>query len=340
MILFFTVPTEGYIRHEITSFKDAAASMMKSHGDTLIWSPVTDSGSWSRKPTMACRNRTIEDMLNTIATRYLSMDYDCIPFRDEQPDMVGLGYMLDDLERDDVDVVFGWSLIHRPRENDLVPCVLAPQGQPTVHTPNPRPDQWPLDFVSPYSDEPLTELKGGAVGSHCFMVKREVFLAMKAAGRLYFDDVHDRDPDSDRYGGRIQGHDVSFCQLAQDLGFRVWLDNRIFWGHMKDVDLRWIHDLVRGFTRRIDAHQSVALKAYPDSPAWVTLRIAEEEARGKSPQWYSKADPWEAYDGVDVLVFEAHDSPAFKAYFDQLVIKPGEFPLRAEFVGEGVVVTL
>ncbi len=337
MILFFTVPTTGYYRHEITSFRDAAKSALRARGDTLIWSPVTD------RSTMACRNRGIEDCLSTPAEYYLSMDSDCKPFRDGQPDVTGLGYMLEALQRDDVDIVFGWSLILREAMNDMVPCVLAPRGEPTARTPNPRPDQWPVDLITPYLAEPLHELKGNAaVGSHCFMAKRRVFEGMRATGRLYFDDVHERDPSSPRYGGRIRGHDVQFCALAQDLGYRVWVDNRVFWGHMKDVDLKWVHDLVLGLSQRIAAHESVALAADPHYPAWMTLRQAEERDRGRTTLRVLDVDadilegiPFEEY---DVLLFESAESDTFKAFMDTL--PPERLPIQAESVGDGVVVTL
>jgi hypothetical protein len=335
LILFFTSPTEGYIRHEIMSFKDSAAALMRARGDTLIWSPVTDCS------TMACRNRGIEDMLKTPAGLYLSMDSDCKPFRDGAPDMLGLGYMLEALKRDDVDIVFGWSLILREAMGDLVPCVLRPKGSDKS-----QPERWPVDLVTPYLSEPLTEIKGGAVGSHCFMAKRRVFEGMRSAGRLYFDDVHERDPESPKYGGRIQGHDVSFCCLAQDLGYRVWVDNRVFWGHMKTVDLKWVHDIVLGLSQRIAAHESVALEADPGTPAWMTLRRAEERARGHAVCMYRDGQGFprnigESHEGdaeVIVYLFEKSDGDAFKAFMDSL--PPERLPVQAESVGGGVVVTL
>lgn len=333
MILYLSVPHDGYYRPEITQFRDATSAWLKSRGDTLIWDPVRD------RPTMACRNNQIRRFLETPATVFLTMDWDCNPFRNGIPDIDGLSWMLDSMKKPEIDVVYGWTLIYTGEH--MVPCVMKQTVGRGV---------WPLDFAMPYEKEPLHDLQGGAVGSHCFMAKRKVFLGMIAPGKLWFDDVHERDPESPKYGGRIQGHDVSFCRQAQDRGFRLWLDNRILWGHMKEVDLRWVHDLVRELTRRIDAHQTVALDFDPDTAAWVTLRRAEEHDKGSAvcvyrgqyqppgrdnspiPGWRGSRDP---EDEPLTLIFELVDAPAWKAWQENPILHQ-----RVEYVEDGAVVTL
>ena len=39
-------------------------------------------------------------------------------------------------------------------------------------------------------------------------------------------------------GGRITGQDVWFCKRSSDLDLRLWVDTRVFWGHIKNFDLR------------------------------------------------------------------------------------------------------
>lgn len=272
MKLFLTVPHQRYYADEIVQFRDAAQAMFNARGWSLIWDPVKD------RPTMACRNNQVNRFLSTPCDVFLTLDYDCLPTtKDGRPDIDGLMHLVEDLATDEIDVVGGWTLMHFEHQQTLVPCIAHPPG-----TDPSKPDEWPVDFVAPYSKDPLTELKGGGLGAHCLAFNRNVVESMRAAGRLYFEDVHDRDPASPTFGGRILGHDFAFCQLAVDLGFRVWMDNRVFWGHVKDVDLRWIHDLVKGQAERIDAHLAVADALAgardPGLAGWFLLRIAEEAA--------------------------------------------------------------
>jgi len=269
MKLFLTVPYDNEIDPTIVAFKDAAQALFRARGWSMRFEPVRD------RPTMACRNAQVNRFLSTPYDTFLTLDHDCIPTMHGKPDMAGLMHLIEDIQRDDIDVVGGWTLIHMEgHDPELVPCVVdAYRAEDGEH---------PINFVAPYSGEPLHEFKGGGIGSHCLMVKRCVFESMRNAGRLYFDDIHDRDPQSKTFGSRILGHDLAFSRLAQDMGFRVWLDNRVFWGHRKPVDLRWVHDLVRDLTRRIDAHASVALAADPHVPAWMTLREAEERHEGRT----------------------------------------------------------
>ena len=250
MKLFLTVPHEGSYRAEIHEFVDAARAAFMARGWSLLFDPVRD------RPTMACRNNQANRFLTTPCDVFLTLDHDCLPTRNGRPDIEGLMHLIEDLQTDEIDVVGGWTLIYMEHHGDLVPCVVGAKGS------NPeRPDEWPIDFVAPYSKDPLTEIRGGGLGSHCIAVKRRVFESMKKAGRMPFEDVHFRDPEDPRHGGRDIGHDLAFCQLAQDLGFRVWMDNRVFWGHVKDVDLRWIHDVVKGLSDKIAKLEAEAKEA-------------------------------------------------------------------------------
>lgn len=264
MILYLTVPTSsGMIHQSIYALVEQARAQFKARGWTLIFDPVQD------RPTMACRNASVNRCLRTPATVFLTIDSDAVV------DLEGLMELCETIRRDDVDIVAGWSLIHRESHGDIVPCVVKPRGADPE-----QPDRWPLDLVSPYAEEPV-EITGGAVGTHAVMVKRRVFEAMKSTGRLYFEDIHYRDPAHRDFGGRDQGHDLMFCKAAADLGFRLWLHPGVFWGHRKDVDLRWVHDLARNMAAKVNAHAAVAqlLRETPDDPpAWMILRVAEEAA--------------------------------------------------------------
>ena len=240
MHLFVTVPHEGYLRSEIDDFVTAATALLSANGGSLTYRKIED------RPTMACRNRQAAEFLASPCDTFLTLDADCLPTRDGQPDMDGLRRLLDAITRPEVDIVSGWTLMLRETHGDMIPNIAGPPE------PEPgRPYMRSSDIVTPYLEEPLVEITGGGVGAHCLMVGRHVLAAMRAAGRLWFEDVHERDPESERFGGRIHGHDFAFCHLAADLGFRVWIENRVCWGHDKNIDLRWVHDLVRNLSWQI-----------------------------------------------------------------------------------------
>lgn len=274
MKLLISVPTgSGWVRDEINDLVEAARAHFRARGWIVHYDRVRD------RPTMACRNRQCTRLIDSPFTHMLMLDSDALPTdEEERPDVRGLIAMCEAALRDDVDIVAGWSLILDEGRSRLTPCVAHPPGT------NPDdPTGWPPDVVSPYSSEPLVEITGHGVGAHCLLISREVIEAMRHAGRLPFDDVHDRDPYSPTWGGRLLGHDFAFTTLAADLGFRVWLAPKVFWGHLKEIDLRWFHDTVREMSMKIDSHAAVAQamdqRLHAEEPPWLILRAAEEAAK-------------------------------------------------------------
>jgi len=47
-----------------------------------------------------------------------------------------------------------------------------------------------------------------------------------------------KDFDLEHVGGRYTGQDVWFCKRCTDLRLRLWVDTRVFWGHIKPSDIR------------------------------------------------------------------------------------------------------
>lgn len=278
MRLMISVPHTGTLRAEIDDFVQAAKAVFRSRGWVLDYRKPHD------RPTASCRNRQVHVFRETPYDYLLTMDADCTPTKaDGSPDIDGLLRLLNAIQNPEVDIVAGWTLIQREDAGDMVPCVVWPPDEK---------GEWPVDNGRPYLQaNPMQEITGGGVGTHCMMIKRRVFDGFLAAGRIWFEDIIDRDPSSPDFGCRRVGHDFMFTRTAADLGYRVWLRNDVLWGHRKDVDLRWVHDVVRGLTKRIDAHALIAkaLK-FLLSPGLV-LRAAEEiEQLGEVVFWSTGLD--------------------------------------------------
>ena len=158
MHLFVTVPHEGYLRSEIDDFVAAATALLSANGGSLTYRKIED------RPTMACRNRQAAEFLASPCDTFLTLDADCLPTRDGQPDMDGLRHLLDAIARPEVDIVSGWTLMLRETHGDMIPNIAGP--------PEPEPGRPYLrssDIVTPYLEEPLVEITGGGVGAHTFV---------------------------------------------------------------------------------------------------------------------------------------------------------------------------
>ena len=79
----------------------------------------------------------------------------------------------------------------------------------------------------------LTEVD--ALGGGCIMTKRKVFEAIKS--RPYVFHYYPN-------GELSLVGDYHFCQKVQEAGFKVWVDYNILCGHLKEVDLLAINNLM------------------------------------------------------------------------------------------------
>lgn len=174
-------------------------------------------------PTCANRNAQARDALARGADWLLVVDSDALP------DMAGLRLLLEAAARPDVDVVAGWTVIGHP-VFPLRPCIYhLPERVGAITTAD-------EEIISrPFG---LHELKTSGVGTHCVLIARRVLEAFKEKGVLWFEDVYCTDKADPRWSERIEGHDFLFCRRAMEMGFRLWVDTRVFWGHSKTVDLR------------------------------------------------------------------------------------------------------
>jgi len=172
------------------------------------------------------RNSIVENFLKTDIDRLLLIDVDALP------DVGGVLRLMDAADRDDVDAVAGWSVI----------CKAGKDGPVLVPNITGRPDEkgnWPVRVDLIGAETGLHEITGGAVGSHCILVKRRVFDAMRKARAMYFEDDFQRQVDKPQvFGTRLTGHDFVFCRSLHRMRFRLWVDTSVFWGHLKETDLR------------------------------------------------------------------------------------------------------
>lgn len=212
---------EGLLAHELSDWLAAAGSLFRTQGWQFQRLP------WADKPTASTRNYQCGEFLRSAMDLHLMVDSDA------KPDLDGLLLLLDAIERPEVDVVSGWSLIRREGKGggQLFPNVVGPPGEGNV---------WPVDFALPHATPGLHEITGGAVGAHCLLMTREVAQRFHDKELLWFEDEFYTSQDEappGKWGARKTGHDFMFCLRAAELGFRLWVDNRVLWGHFKTVDL-------------------------------------------------------------------------------------------------------
>jgi GT2 family glycosyltransferase len=80
------------------------------------------------------------------------------------------------------------------------------------------------------SNEELVEVDG--VGAGCLLIHRKVFEAIE---KPYFLFEYNKD------GIISLGEDFYFCNKAQEVGFKIWIDRRMVCSHFKIVDLKEIN---------------------------------------------------------------------------------------------------
>ena len=170
---------------------------------------------------------------NLVCLRFLQGDADVLWFVDSDMDPRlgsaqadqhgGAPYMVEDLMRDDVDVVSGVSF--RIGERGPSPCLSSPKGMPGV--------------VESVMSQPrgLVDGKDIETGGACLAIKRHVLEAFLEKKHLWFEDHLERE-NPRRWGLMNLTEDRHFIRTAKELGFKFWVDTRICWGHIKPLDLR------------------------------------------------------------------------------------------------------
>lgn len=135
----------------------------------------------------------------------------------------GVQHVVAAMERDDVDVLTGFFL--RMGELGPVPSVASRHGRDDV-------------VRNVFSRPPgLHEVHGLTSGGACLAAKRHVFERMLEKRVLWFrDEWEDEDPEN--WGALKTSEDTWFFYQAQELGFRIWIDTRLAWGHIKPMDMR------------------------------------------------------------------------------------------------------
>lgn len=219
------------------------------------------------------RNRQVHDFLASDADVLLCIDDDAVP------DLDGLALLMDAMKRPEVDIVCGWSLMQHDGESGGIPNIFSAHDEDAN-------GRW-LDPALAHGEPGLHDLRGGAVGTHVIAFKRKVAEAFKERGEVWFEDEYHKDTTlGTKFGCRRIGHDLNFFKRAQDMGFRAFLDNRVFWGHVKQTDLRDAYRQITALYDEIGAFRHIAglLREDHGNTAWTAgpvflMRMAYEAER-------------------------------------------------------------
>lgn len=168
------------------------------------------------------RNRIVRDFLASDADVLWMVDSDMNPSLGDGSFHGGVPYVRDAMDRDDVDVVTGLSFRITPE--GPMPVVSSSKGRKHA-----------LDFFK--GESGLREARGVSAGGACLAIKRNVLEGFLDRKTVWFKTVLEED-DPRRFGDLKCGEDVWFFRKAEELGYRVWVDTRVCWGHMKMLDLR------------------------------------------------------------------------------------------------------
>lgn len=246
-----------------------------------LWAPMIPPG-WTvtfcpvpGAPLDANRNAQVKHFLFDVdhdSEEFKNTDYDAVLLidADNVPDNLDLHLLLEDIERDDVDVVGGVycveNAIHGPQ-----PLVYEMRETGEGHR-----------FASKEvvaGERGLKKLAHGGLPTGCLLIKRHVFEKIYEARRSWFKnklrdgsfenyEIHEllqkhkddpaalvkeleaecdkkyrRDHSLQHFGDWAIGEDIWFCKMVHELGMSVWIDTRVFWGHIK------LHDNKHEFSR-------------------------------------------------------------------------------------------
>lgn len=203
------------------------------HSDLVEWmfavsSPDVRIDIVKEKPVVSSRNGVVHRFLASDADVLLTADSDMIPFLHDEDRRGGLDLMLEAIARNDVDVVSGIALKATPDGPEPVLQKFDGDGY--------RKTRLAHEILA--APPGLHELTDAFSGGANLMFTRKVAEKFLEEGIFWFEDVFERDPKSARFGQRIMGQDIWFWVKARELGFRTWIDTRVFWGHSKEQDLR------------------------------------------------------------------------------------------------------
>ena len=177
---------------------------------------------------VSSRNKSVKRFLASDCDVYMTIDDDMVPTTRDDGKTGSLGLLLEAIGHDDIDVVTGVYL----KATDMGPCPILSKflEDGTADT----------DWETLTKPPGLYEMTNGGAGGGCLMATRKVMERFREKATPWFKDVfHFDDPEAEEWGERHIGQDIWFFQRAtNDLGFRCWVDTRVFWGHQKTQDLR------------------------------------------------------------------------------------------------------
>jgi hypothetical protein len=161
------------------------------------------------RPITCARHMIINNFLETDSDYLLMMDDDVVP----------RGNPLD-LVEEDLDVVAMACPVWRPGSTPPIILNATPVDGSTVVKP---------------ADGPLVEVKQASTGG--ILIARRVLEHPDMTNPFAFQ--------YDERGLTVADDDATFFRKARAAGFRVWVSLAHYFGHVKDVDLSYIHSVVK-----------------------------------------------------------------------------------------------
>ena len=215
-------------------------------------------------PVAHTRNEQFRNFLKNDDVDYLlTIDNDAVP------DMRGLHLLMDAIQRDDVDAVGGWSVQYS--DDVPQPCIQR------YYDDRPGGPDWKAlekgglvelsqgglgahclmvkkATVQKFFDEKVVWFKDQLRDGSLERYHIEQLLHAYDPADLPVDEQFQRglglyrdiarwlkerdDANLEHFGARFTGQDSWFCKRCHDLDLRLWCDTRVFWGHIKNYDIR------------------------------------------------------------------------------------------------------
>lgn len=183
---------------------------------------------------MTVERQRVDKARNAIAMEALRVGADYLFFVDDDnpvpPDTLEL------FLQDDKDIVIAPILSRNPDATGNHPlCAFYARDVDGI-------DLRLYEPIEEFRDEgPLHQIDAGGCG--CMLIKTKVLAAMAAKYKQYmfeFGDIKLEEKvtvDGQEYDRRTMGEDVEFCERAINLGFEVWLDERVRPFHITTLNM-------------------------------------------------------------------------------------------------------
>lgn len=218
LIISIPVETHGSINAELADWLLRVVADPQELGIdwSVRWDIVHD------KPVAATRNKQAIRCLGSDSHYFLFLDSDMVP------NTKAIRLLLDNIVREDVDVISG--IADQQTKGGPMPVLY----KFAAHYDGCRLD---VELLDRDPDDGPFPMKNTGTGAACLLATRHALETIREAGRLWFNDVICDDPADERFGKRIIGQDAWFWIQCHKLGLRCWIDTNAYIGHVKPGNL-------------------------------------------------------------------------------------------------------